>query len=97
MIQEMAHIEIVPGKYAEFEAAVTQVVPLFNRAPGCAEVKLHRIMEQPNRYVLIVRWNSLEDHTVRFRQSDDFQEWRRLVGPYFQKPPEVVHTEIAVE
>ncbi|MDR6208250.1 antibiotic biosynthesis monooxygenase family protein [Paraburkholderia graminis] len=97
MVQEMAHIEIVPGKYAEFEAAVTQAIPLFNRAAGCAEVKLHRIIEQPDRYVLVVRWNSLEDHTVRFRQSEDFQEWRRLVSPYFKTPPEVVHTVIAVE
>ncbi|CAN7799496.1 antibiotic biosynthesis monooxygenase [Paraburkholderia hospita] len=97
MVQEMAQVEIVPGKHIEFEAAVAQAIPLFNRAQGCSKVELHRIIERPNHYVLIVQWNSVEDHTIRFRQSDDFQEWRRLVGPYFQKPPEVVHTVIAVE
>src|ERR1044072_7392017 len=97
MVNEMAVIEIAPGKYAEFQAGVAQAIPLFNRARGCKGVELHRTVEQPNRYVLLVQWDTLEDHMVHFRESDDFQEWRRLVGPFFDKPPVVTHTEVVVK
>ncbi|MDE1180496.1 antibiotic biosynthesis monooxygenase family protein [Paraburkholderia sp.] len=97
MVLENAYLEVIPGKEAEFEAGVKQALPLFHRAHGCTGVELQRVVEYPTRYVLVVQWNTVEDHMVRFRESDDFQEWRRLVGPYFQKPPEVVHTELAVK
>jgi len=97
MVYEIARFEIIPGKEVNFEAGVVSALPLFHRAHGCESVELQRVVEHPNHYVLVVRWVTLEDHTVRFRQSDDFQEWRRLVGPYFQNAPEVVHTERAVK
>nr|WP_185732223.1 antibiotic biosynthesis monooxygenase family protein [Burkholderia sp. Bp8963] len=97
MILEMAHIEVLPGTQAQFEAGVKNALPLFARAKGCGGAELHRIVEHETRYVLIVRWETVEDHTVHFRQSDDFQEWRRLVGACFAKPPEAIHTEVAVK
>lgn len=97
MVNEIAHIEVIPGKEAEFEAGVTQAIPLFERARGCLGVQLQRVIEYPNRYFLLVKWETLEDHTVGFRESEDFQTWRGLVGPFFHKPPEVVHTQLAVE
>jgi heme-degrading monooxygenase HmoA len=96
LIHELALIDVIPGKEADFEAAVQQAVPLFKRAAGCKSMKLHRTIEHPARYYLKVEWDTLEDHTVGFRQSDDFQEWRRLVSPFFQKPPEVIHTEVVL-
>ncbi|MEC5406436.1 antibiotic biosynthesis monooxygenase family protein [Paraburkholderia sp. MPAMCS5] len=96
MVFEMAHIEILPGKAAEFEAGVTQAVPLFLRAKGCSDVKLHRTVEHPEQYVLQVEWATIEDHMVTFRESADFQEWRRLVGSFFKQPPVVVHIETVV-
>ena len=95
MVYEIAQIEVVPGKEADFEAGFTQAKPLFDRAQGCGGARLHRVIEHPGRYILEVIWATREDHTVTFRESEDFQEWRRLVGPFFNKPPEVVHTEIA--
>ncbi|PRY04420.1 antibiotic biosynthesis monooxygenase [Paraburkholderia sp. BL25I1N1] len=96
MVFEIAQIEIVAGKAEEFEAGVSQAIPLFMRARGCNGVKLHRTIEHSGRYLLVVEWTTVEDHMVHFRASSDFQEWRRLVGPFFQTAPVVVHTELAV-
>ena len=97
MVLEMAHIEVLPGTNAEFESRVKEALPLFARAKGCGGAQLHRIVEHDARYVLIVRWETVEDHMVHFRESDDFQVWRGLVGSFFAKPPEVVHTETRIE
>ena len=92
MILEIAQIDVKPGLEAEFEAAVGKAAPLFQRARGCGGMELQRSIEKPTRYRLFVRWATLEDHTVAFRGSADFQEWRKLVGHCFAQPPEVEHT-----
>jgi heme-degrading monooxygenase HmoA len=96
MVFEMAQIEIAHGNATEFEDCVSRAIPLFMRARGCKGVKLHRTIEHPEQYLLVVEWATVEDHMLHFRESDDFQEWRRLAGPYFKRPPVVVHTEVAV-
>ena len=55
--------------------------------------KVNRGIESPERYVLMIFWETLENHTVDFRGSEDFTAWRALVGQYFAAPPEVEHTE----
>jgi heme-degrading monooxygenase HmoA len=92
MILEIAQIDVKPGLEAEFEANVGKAAPLFARAKGCHGMELQRSIERPERYRLIVTWQTVEDHTVHFRGSPDFQEWRRLVGHCFASPPEVEHT-----
>ena len=91
MIFEMAQIRVKAGEQASFEAAVQAAAPLFQRAKGCVSMQLQQSLEYPDRYTLVVGWQSVEDHTVHFRGSADFQEWRRLAGPYFAEPPEVQH------
>ena len=91
MVVEIAQFEITPGLEEAFEAGVKQAAPLFQRAKGCTGLELARSVEQPSRYRLFVQWDTLEDHTVDFRASADFQEWRKLVGPCFENPPEVEH------
>ena len=86
-----------PGLEAEFEAGVAKAVPIFRRAQGCNGMALQRSVEKPNRYRLFVRWETLENHTVDFRGSPDFQEWRKLVGHCFERAPEVEHTEQVVK
>ena len=93
MITEIAQIDVKPGSEKDFEAAVAKAGPLFLRAKGNKGVELHRSIENPSRYRLLVKWETLENHTVDFRGSADFAEWRALVGPYFAAPPEVEHTE----
>jgi quinol monooxygenase YgiN len=92
MISEIAQISIKSGQESEFEAGVAKAVPLFLRAKGCHGIRLERSIEHPNRYLLVVAWDTVDDHMVTFRSSGDFQEWRRLVGHCFEKPPEVQHT-----
>ena len=96
MILEIAQIEVKPGTEAEFEANVKKATPLFQRAKGCQGMTLQRSHEHPSRYRLFVRWDTLENHTVDFRGSDDFQEWRKLVGQFFASPPEVEHVQEVV-
>jgi heme-degrading monooxygenase HmoA len=91
MILEIAQIDIKPGLEAEFEAGVAKALPLFRRAKGCSAISLQRSLEKPTRYRLFVTWETLENHTVDFRGSEDFAEWRKLVGHCFASPPEVDH------
>ena len=74
------------------EANVAKAAPIFKRAKGCGGMELQRSVEKPSRYRLFVQWETVEHHTVDFRGSADFQEWRKLVGDCFAVPPEVDHT-----
>ena len=96
MVTEIAQIEVKPGAEKDFEAAVAKAKPLFHRAKGCSSMELHKSVEKPTRYRLFVKWATLENHTVDFRGSEDFQAWRGLVGQYFAAPPDVEHTETVV-
>ena len=91
MITEIAQIEIKPGMESAFEAGVKKAAPVFQRAKGCHGMELQRSTEKPSRYRLFVSWETLENHIVDFRNSPDFQEWRKLVGHCFASPPEVEH------
>jgi quinol monooxygenase YgiN len=97
MILEIAQIDVKPGLEAEFEAAVAAAMPLFRRAKGCTGLSLQRSIEKPSRYRLFVHWQTVENHTVDFRGSADFQEWRKLVGHCFASPPEVEHVREAAK
>jgi len=96
MITEIAQIEVKPGTEREFEAAVAKAREVFGRTAGFHGFELHRSIEKPQRYRLLVKWSTVEDHTVGFRGSENFTQWRALVGPYFASPPEVEHTETVV-
>ncbi|MFF2345990.1 antibiotic biosynthesis monooxygenase family protein [Pseudarthrobacter sp. NPDC058119] len=93
MIQEVATLTITPGSEEDFEAAAAKAVPLFQKAPGALSWRLDRTIESPNEYTLTVGWATLEDHTVGFRESAEFQQWRELVGPHFAAPPQVKHVQ----
>jgi heme-degrading monooxygenase HmoA len=93
MITEIAQIDVKPGTEKDFEAAVAKARPLFLRAKGGKGFELHKSIEKPSRYRLMAKWETLENHTVDFRGSEDFTAWRALVGQYFAAPPEVEHTE----
>ncbi|WP_077965528.1 antibiotic biosynthesis monooxygenase family protein [Ensifer adhaerens] len=93
MILEVAEISIQPGSERAFEDGVRQAVPLFLRAKGCHGLSLHRVVEMPSVYRLVVKWETVDDHMIGFRNSDDFEEWRRLVSHCFDGAPKVTHTE----
>lgn len=94
-VREIARIEVPAGQEAGFEAGFKQARPLFERAAGCLGASLHRGIENPRRYLLVVEWETVEHHTVQFRESADFGRWRELVGGYFATTPQVEHvTEV---
>ena len=92
MILELADIRIHPGKQDEFDAAITKgVETVISKAKGFRGYKVNKGVESPERYLLMIFWDTIEDHTVDFRQSPAFQDWRAIVGPYFAAPPAVEH------
>ncbi len=94
MIFELVEIEVKAGEETAFEAGVAKALPLFKRAKGCHGMELQRSIETPSKYRLVVKWETVEDHMVHFRSSEDFLEWRKLAGPYFASAPVVEHTHI---
>jgi heme-degrading monooxygenase HmoA len=92
MILELADLRIQPGKQAEFDAAIVKgVESVISKAKGFRGYKVNKGVESPERYVLMIFWETLENHTVDFRGSPAFQAWRAIVGPYFAAPPAVEH------
>jgi heme-degrading monooxygenase HmoA len=93
VILEHAVITIRPETAEQFEAALARAREVIATAHGFVSLELHRGIEIPDQYTLLIRWEALEDHTVGFRQSDLFVRWRALIGPYFEGPPVVEHWE----
>jgi heme-degrading monooxygenase HmoA len=91
MITEAASIRVKAGEEARFEAAVREAADVFRRAEGCLGLSLQRSIEEPCLYRALIRWRTVEDHTMTFRNGPLFQEWRALVGPSFAEPPSVMH------
>ncbi|WP_041524116.1 antibiotic biosynthesis monooxygenase family protein [Gilvimarinus agarilyticus] len=91
MIIEKATLDVIPGQAAEFERAFAEAQTIIAAMPGYREHQLHRCIEQPDRYVLLVWWNRLEDHTEGFRQSAEYQRWRALLHKFYDPFPVVEH------
>ena len=81
MITEIAQIDVKPGTEKDFEAAVAKARPLFLRAKGGKGFELHKSIEKPQRYRLMAQWETLENHTVDFRGSEDFTACTRRRAP----------------
>jgi len=94
MIFEIATIEIKPGFAEEFESGVAEALPLFTTAKGYKSLRLERSIEKALNYRLVVGWETVEDHTISFRNSASFQVWRSLVRHTFAAPPSVEHTTV---
>ena len=91
MILELAMITVRPDTEADFERVFPNAVRSITASPGYVSHELRRSIETPNRYALMIRWRTLEDHTVGFRGSAAFGEWRAQLGPFLQGPPVVEH------
>jgi len=92
MILEIADIRITAGKQTEFEAAIRLgVETVASKSKGFKGYRVNKCIESPERYVLMIFWEALENHTVDFRQGPLFAQWRAIVGPFFASPPVVEH------
>ncbi len=97
MILEVATLDVIPGQTSAFESAFTKAQAIISAMPGYIKHQLQRCLENPNRYILLVEWETLEDHTVGFRQSEPYQEWRKLLHHFYDPFPTVEHYELVME
>ncbi len=91
MILEIAQLQIKPGQCATFEAAFSKAAPIIANMGGYIEHTLQHCIENDHRYVLLVKWQTLADHTVGFRTSPQYQEWRALLHHFYDPFPTVEH------
>ncbi len=97
MILEVADIRIGPGQQEAFEVAVQRGIDeVISKSSGFRMARVQKGIESAERYLLMVEWDTLEDHMVGFRQGPLFPQWRALVGPFFAQPPQVEHFSLAV-
>ena len=92
MILELADIRIHSGQQAAFDAAIQRgIKEVISKAKGFQGYKINKGIESPERYLLQIFWATLENHTIDFRESPAFADWRAIVGPFFAGPPTVEH------
>ena len=91
MILEVAILNVRAGQASEFELAFAQASPLIASISGYIAHELQRCIETPDRYLLLVQWQTLEAHTQGFRGSPQYQEWKRLLHHFYDPFPLVEH------
>ncbi|HRF98769.1 MAG TPA: antibiotic biosynthesis monooxygenase, partial [Aggregatilineales bacterium] len=92
MILEIAEFYIRPNTQPAFESALRESLDKYiSKSHGFINAQLHQSIEDDTRFILLVNWETLEDHTVGFRQSEQFKYHRELITPYFAKDPFVQH------
>ena len=91
LILEAAVLTLRPANSAAFERAFREAAPIIASMPGYLGHELQRCLETPDRYLLLVRWQTIEDHTIGFRQSPGYQRWRELLHHFYEPFPAVEH------
>jgi heme-degrading monooxygenase HmoA len=98
MILEIADIRIHPGRQADFDAAIRHgIATVASKAAGFRSWRVSKGIESPERYMLMIYWDTLENHTVDFRGGPLFAQWRAIVGPFFATPPQVEHYTLVAQ
>lgn len=90
-ILEVAILDVIPGEEQAFENAFDHAQTIIASMPGYLGHELQRCIEVGNRYILLVHWQTLEDHTVGFRESREYQEWKSLLHHFYDPFPVVEH------
>ncbi len=94
MILEVAILDVKLTQEKEFEKAFEQAKKIISSMKGYVSHQLQKCIEKPNRYLLLVNWEKLEDHTIGFRQSQEYQEWKNLLHKFYDPFPQVEHYEM---
>ena len=93
MVTEIADFRVLADRQEEFADAVREGLRFVSDTPGFRSARLSRSVETPARFVLLIEWDSIEAHTVGFRESENFGRWRAVVGPFFDGAPTVEHVD----
>jgi heme-degrading monooxygenase HmoA len=91
MILETALLSVRPGKGPAFESALREALPLIEATPGFLGLEVRPCLEKADQYLLLVRWEKLEDHTIGFRGSDRYEKWRAALHHFYEPSPTVLH------
>ncbi|MDA0617455.1 MAG: antibiotic biosynthesis monooxygenase [Proteobacteria bacterium] len=94
MILEVAILDIVPNSNQEFERSFLKAQTIIMSMNGYISHELQKCIEKENRYILLVKWKKLEDHTEGFRRSKEYQEWKALLHHFYSPFPIVEHYEL---
>ncbi|HEV3351605.1 MAG TPA: antibiotic biosynthesis monooxygenase [Acidimicrobiales bacterium] len=94
MILEHALLDVVPGQESEFEESFGRAKQIIASTRGFRSLRLSRSVEQPNRYLLLVEWDRLEDHTEGFRCSPEYEQWRAMLHRFYDPFPTVEHYQL---
>jgi len=94
MILEVAILDVIPNQERDFEAAFAQASPIISSIAGYVSHQLQRCVEKQNRYILLVNWETLEAHTIAFRRTEQYQEWRKLLHHFYDPFPAVEHYQL---
>jgi heme-degrading monooxygenase HmoA len=97
MVLEHAILPVRPGSESDFEEAFGRARPVISAMPGFRRLSLSRCVERPSHYLLLVEWDSLEDHTEGFRGSRAYDEWRALLHHFYEPFPTVEHFEAVAD
>jgi heme-degrading monooxygenase HmoA len=93
MILEHVVLPVIPGREDDFLAAFAQARPIIASMPGFVDLALHRGIERPHEFLMLVRWETLEAHTEGFRGSPEYADWKALLHHFYEPFPEVTHFE----
>jgi heme-degrading monooxygenase HmoA len=97
VITEQAVLDVRAGRESEFETAFAEAKTIIASMPGFDSLQLHRCVERSSRYLLLVRWAQIEDHTVGFRESAEYEEWSRLLHHFYDPFPTVEHFALVAQ
>lgn len=97
MVLETAVLNIKSGQEIAFEGAFSEASAIIASMPGFITLELQRCIEIKSQYLLLVKWNKLEDHTIGFRESSQYQRWKTLLHHFYQPYPTVLHYEKVVD
>jgi heme-degrading monooxygenase HmoA len=93
VILEHARLSVLPGRGEDFLRAFSEAASIIRSMDGCLGVRLLRCLETSDEFLLLVEWETVEHHTVGFRQSEQYQRWRALLHHFYEPFPEVLHYE----
>lgn len=91
MILEIAVLDIKEEAIEQFQAILETAKAVISQSKGFVSIEFQHCIETPTKFLALIHWETLEDHTVGFRESELFKEWRAVLSPYFNKPPFADH------
>jgi heme-degrading monooxygenase HmoA len=96
MILEIATLRIKEGEINDFQKVIPEAKSVISQSKGFVSIEFHQCIEEPSKFQALIKWETLEDHTIGFRTSDLFTQWRAILSPYFSEAPFADHFHLVL-